>query len=142
MTLKRRTFNPKRRLCPAEVAQRRLPELLARAGRLRYSGNPEHKRNPGDFGLTPPSGPRPNKTLCDEVGVFRRAEAVSLLRAGLERSMFSEQERNGWPQNIWAVTDSGAPVEAQLEGDGVYHGYPMPEEDPMSEEILKIWNRA
>jgi hypothetical protein len=56
--------------------------------------------------------------------------------------MFSEQERNGWPQNIWAVTDSGAPVEAQLEGDGVYHGYPMPEEDPMSEEILKIWNRA
>lgn len=29
----------------------------------RYEGSPHHKRNPGDFGLTPPSAPRLDKTL-------------------------------------------------------------------------------
>jgi hypothetical protein len=27
-------------------------------------------------------------------------------------------------------------LEAQLEGDGRYHGYPMPEGDPFREEVL------
>lgn len=46
-----------------------------------------------------------------------------------------------WPQNIWAVTDEGCPVEAQLENQvqGTYHGYPMPEADPMRKEILERW---
>ena len=25
----------------------------------------------------------------------------------LQTGMFSAQERNGWPQNVWAVTDKG-----------------------------------
>lgn len=49
-----------------------------------------------------------------------------LLREGLRRGVFSPQERNGWPQNVWAVTEKGEPLEAQRETDGVYHGYPMP----------------
>lgn len=43
-------------------------KILAR--RAGYGGNPAHKRNPGDFGLPPPSDPRPFKTLCDEIGVM------------------------------------------------------------------------
>jgi hypothetical protein len=75
-----------------------------------------------------------------KVKIFTRAEAIRLLGAGLRRGLFSVQERNGWPQNIWSVTDGGQPLEAQLEGDGVYHGYPMPDADPFREEVLQRWN--
>ena len=106
---------------------------------LRYGGNPEHKRSPGDFGLTPPASPRPLKTLCDQVHIFTRSEATRLLRAGFKKGLFSVQERNGWPQNVWAVTDAGQPLEAQLESDGQYHGYPMQEADPFCKEVLDRW---
>jgi hypothetical protein len=142
MTLKKRTFNPKRRICTREefdLLQRALPELVKN---VRYGGNPEHKRNAGDFGLTPPSNPRPGKTLCDEVQIFSRAQALRLLRQGLSRGMVSSQIRNGWPQNVWAVTERGEPLEAQRENDGIYHGYPMPASDPFREEVLKRWHDA
>src|ERR1700690_2373348 len=139
--LKRRTYNPKRRLCAIEVLAARQGALSSQIQKVRYTGNPEHKRNPGDFGLTPPSAPRPGKTLCDEVQVYSRAEALSLLLAGLQRGMFSAQERDGWPQNVWAVTERGEPVEAQLESDGMYHGYPMAESDPFRQTVLKKWTR-
>jgi hypothetical protein len=137
--LRRRTFNPKRQLCPTEAVQIRQQILAPQIRLLRYSGNPEHKRNPGDFGLDPPSAPRPGKTLCDQVEIYSRAEAVALLRGGFQRGTFSAQERDGWPQNVWAVTDRGEPLEAQLEGPGVYHGYPMPEADPFREKIVERW---
>jgi hypothetical protein len=111
------------------------------AKHARYSGNPEHKRNPGDFGLDPPSSPRPGKTLCDVVEIQTRVAAVALLRAGLRKGTFSVQERGGWPQNVWAVTADGEPLEAQLEGEGVYHGYPMPQDDPFREDVLARWNQ-
>jgi hypothetical protein len=142
MILRRRTFNPKRRLCPVEDLEIRQGDLLPRIRSVRYAGNPEHKRTPGDFGLTPRSAPRPGKTLCDEVEIYSRAEALILLRAGLERGMFSVQERDGWPQNVWAVTEGGEPVEAQLEGPGIYHGYPMAEADPFREKVLERWSRS
>ena len=108
---------------------------------VNYSGNPEHKRNPGDFGLMPPSQPRADKTLCDIVGVFRWQEATKLLKEGVRKGLISEQEQNGYPQNIWAVTEDLLPLEAQLEnaGKGTYHGYPMPETDPFREEVLAKW---
>src|ERR1039457_3146407 len=137
--LRRRTFNPKRRLCPAEALQAWQAVLFARIENVRYSGNPEHKRNPGDFRLDPPSAPRPGKTLCDQVEIFSPAEALTLLQAGLQRGTFSAQERDGWPQNVWAVTARGEPLEAQLERQGVYHGYPMPEADPFREKVLERW---
>ena len=133
-------FTPKRKICTSDVAQQRLATMEPYLGGLRYGGNPEHKRNPGDFGLAPPSMPRPGKTLCDQVNIFTRTEAIGLLRSGFQRGLFSVQERNGWPQNVWAVTDAGEPLEAQLEGDGVYHGYPMPKADPFREEVVQRWN--
>jgi len=139
--MKRRTaFNTKRQL-DADFPQPQREELAARVG---YGGNPEHKRNPGDFGLTPPASPRPDKTLCDAVAIFNRAIALGLLRAGVSKGMVSQQKRGDFPQNIWAVTENGCPLEAQLENPetGHYHGYPMPETDPFRTLILDQWRQS
>lgn len=77
------------------------------------------------------------KTLCDAVGIFSSTEALELLRDGFRRKLVSRQQRDGWPQNVWAVTAAGEPLEAQLEGNGIYHGYPMPDNDPLREVILE-----
>jgi hypothetical protein len=61
-------FNKKRRIKVLEEGE--LQHCLDLAEEVRYGGNSEHKMNPGDFELTPPSGPRPGKSLCDTVGVF------------------------------------------------------------------------
>lgn len=131
-------YNGKRKLCASA------PDAKTLASRVSYGGNPEHKRNPGDFGLTPPAAHcRSDKSLCDATGILTRAAALKLLRAGIRRGLVSEQSRDGWPQNIWAVTDAGQPVEAMLENatQGVYHGYPMPLGDPFRAEILKRWRQ-
>ncbi len=139
---KRTTTNPKRQLrdipnLPAQ--QQTLHEL---AERVAYGGNPAHKRNPGDFNLNPPSAPRLNKTLCDGARIFRRAEALSLLQEGVRRGLISVQEQNGWPKNVWAVTEDGMAVEGILENQeiGSYHGYPMLLDEPLREEVIKRWN--
>ncbi|MDY0962950.1 hypothetical protein [Massilia sp. CFBP9026] len=140
--MKRRNnkFNPKRAL--AELTPENLQLCASLAKKVKYGGNPEHKRNPGDFGLSPPSDPRPGKSLCDGVAVFTRAEAVRYLRAGLKRGLISDRFISGWPKNIWSVTESGVALEAQIENVllGVYHGYPMPDSDPFVEDVLKRWN--
>jgi hypothetical protein len=66
-------------------------------------------------------------------------EALTLLRTGFQRGTFSAQERDGWPQNVWAVTENGEAVEAQLEGQGVYHGYPLAGGDPFREKLIERW---
>lgn len=111
------------------------------AGRARYTGNPVHKRNPGDFGLKPPALARPGKTLCDGAEIFTRVEAERLLKAGLTKGLVSVAWRDGWPQNVWAVSMNGMPVEAMLEDPirGAYHGYPMAESDPLAEVVLERW---
>lgn len=139
MKARYKQFNSKRRIvAKAHVAQHNLDQL---AMRVTYGGNPEHKRNPGDFGLTPPADPRPGKSLCDVAGIFRRAEALKLLQEGLRRGLMSDRQENGWPKNIWSVSSSGIPLEAQLENpiQGSYHGYPMPETDPLASEVLSRW---
>jgi len=129
MFAKRKSFNPKRRIASAPAQA----DLDRWADEVGYGGNPEHKRNPGDFGLTPPSSPRPHKTHCDPAGIFRREQALKLLREGIRRGLVSEQPGDGYPQNVWAVSAEGIPFEAQLENtaNGTYHGYPMPKEDPL-----------
>ena len=134
----RKAFNPKRSIAPDPG-----PEDLARWRHVvSYGGNSEHKRNPGDFDLTPPSNPRPDKTLCDGADISSRAEALKLLREGIRRGLVSVQIRNGFPQNIWAVTKDGIPLEGQLEnpGNGTYHGYPMPEADWFRSKVIDRWN--
>lgn len=132
-------FNPKRRISPVGTFSSGLLDGLA--NRASYTGNPEHKRRPGDYGLTPPTSPRPGKTLCDAAGDFPKALAEELLRNGFVRGLVSLQTRNGWPQNVWSVHD-GVAFEAQLENAtiGTYHGYPMPEDDDLREDVLKHWN--
>ena len=134
-----RKYNPKRRL-KSHGTHSEL-ELAKLAGAVKYTGNPEHKRNPGDFGLSPPSRPRRDKTLCDAAGILTRTDALKYLRLGLKRGAVSEQFVDGWPKIVWAVTEDGIPLEAQRDGTGNYHGYPMPPEDPMVAEIKKFWAR-
>ena len=130
--------------------KRRIKDLIAGdleccsnlADQMRYGGNPEHKMNPGDFGLTPPSGRRSGKSLCDTVGIFSREDALECFKSGLRKGLISDRFSGPWPQNIWAVTEGGHPLEAQLENQetGTYHGYPMPESDPLAAEVVKRWN--
>jgi hypothetical protein len=136
---KRKSFNPKRRI--ASVSARAHLERLA--AEVRYGGNPEHKRNPGDFGLTPPASPRLDKTLCDEAAIFHRGLALDLLREGIRRGLVSQQGST-YPQNVWAVSAEGVPLEAQLENpaNGTYHGYPMPEADPLRKIVIERWSAA
>ena len=105
-----------------------------------YKGSQFHKKHLGDFGLTPPAQPRMNRTLCD--GTHVKLELASkLLRAGAKLGLISTQVRNGLPQNIWAVSPNGIPLEAQLDNAeaGTYHGYPMGSGDPLGTEILARW---
>lgn len=136
-------FNPKRKLLTSAEAQARVSELGKLADQARYGGNPEHKKNPGDFGLAPPSDPRQGKSLCDAAQIFRRDDAQRLLQAGLRSGLVSDRMVGEWPKNVWSVTDQGCAMEAQLENPelGIYHGYPMPETDPLSHEVLRRWER-
>ncbi len=138
-TKRRTSFNSKRRIRNT-CGDLDIPDLIRSVS---YSGNPEHKRNPGDYGLTPPSQPRPDKTLCDIVQIMKKSESLELLRNGIRKGLLSERFCNGFPQNIWAVTNEGYPLEAQLENEftGAYHGYPMPDNDPFREKVIARWNR-
>jgi hypothetical protein len=64
-----------------------------------------------------------------------------LLRKGVRKGLISEQTRGEYPQNVWSVTRGGQALEAQLDNadQGIYHGYPMPDTDPMRDGVLKIW---
>jgi hypothetical protein len=140
MQRKYNQFNLKRRIKKLTSDNLKLcSELIEK---VQYGGNPEHKKNPGDFGLTPPTGPRPGKSLCDTASIFSRTIALEYLRSGLRKGLISESFNGLWPQNIWSVTDQGKPLEAQLENKttGTYHGYPMPESDPLAAEVIRLWN--
>ncbi|WP_295476516.1 hypothetical protein [uncultured Pseudomonas sp.] len=141
MKTRYKKFNLKRRVASRDtLSPERLTEL---AGLISYGGNPEHKKNPGDFGLTPPADPRPGKSLCDIANVFSRDQALHLLIQGVERGLVSDREDNVWPKNIWSVAAGSIALEAQLENPetGRYHGYPMPGSDPLAAEILGLWRR-
>ena len=116
----RRRFTPKRRVAHGWDIEK----LENLAERVSYTGNLEHKEAPGDFGLTPPVQPGPDKSKCDWIGILDRATALRLLKEGARRGLVSLQVRGAFPQNVWAVTDGGDPVEAQLENEstGTYHG--------------------
>lgn len=139
--MKRRehSYNPKRRMLPADQWSTELGQR--RAAEASYGGNSEHKTRPGDYGLTPPCNPRPGKTLCDVERDFLRTESLALLHRGFERGLVSVQTRNGWPQNVWAVSDVGEVFESQLENKetGTYHGYPMPEDDDFRSKVIEEW---
>lgn len=78
--------------------------------------------------------------MCDGASIFKRSDALRYLRDGLKRGAISEQSIGGWPTIVWAITDDGIPLEAQRDGEGSYHGYPIPPEDPMAAAVKKFWN--
>ena len=140
-------FNPKRDI--RDCSKEDEPFLEKLCSSVSYGGNPQHKKNPGDFGLEPPCEPRTTKSLCDAAAVFRRSEAIELLKCGIARGLVSRQvNEHGFPQNIWSVKrlDDGSeiPLEAQLENPqaGAYHGYPLPPTDPMYERVLVKWRKS
>jgi hypothetical protein len=108
--------------------------------RAAYEGSPHHKRNPGDFRLTPPSAPRIDKTLCDEAGIFKVAKANEIFAAAIDRGIISVAEVGGFPKQMWAVAD-GQVFEAMLGGsiEGRYHGYPIRKSDPLHDLITNAW---
>jgi len=141
---RRRHFNFKRGIRPCTKED--IPYLEWLLNVVSYGGNPEHKRNPGDFGLNPPSNPRPGKSLCDTVKVFKRELALKLLKEGVRRGLISDRiNEYNFPQNIWSVivmkNGERIPLESQIENPsaGVYHGYPVPPTDFKYKEILKRW---
>lgn len=139
----RNSYNPKRALVAVKPQQE---ELIALAESLRYGGNPEHKSDPGDFDLTPPSAPRSDKTLCDRAGIRLKSQALSILQSGVRKGLISRQARGTgrFPQNVWAVTDDGNAFEARIENEetGSYHGYPMPGDDPFRAAVIQAWSRT
>ena len=132
------------RLAPPPSDDRK--EVLAELSRqARYSGNPVHKKAPGDFGLVPPAAPRTNKSLCDAAKIFNRAEALRLLREGIRRGTVSTQEEEGgWPRVVWAVTEKGDILEARSDRSppGSYHGYPLLPGNPLEKELTRRWKEG
>jgi hypothetical protein len=110
-----------------------------------YTGNPFHKRNPGDYKLNPPFAARYEKTLCDIVNITKRDEATKLLREAFRRGLVSAKKEiftDIWPKFVWALTADGDPVEAMYDGRG-YHGYPISNiNSPLFDEIVKRWNNV
>ena len=112
------------------------------AAKVQYRGNPKHKRNPGNFGLTPPAQALPGATLCDDSGVCSRQEATALLRDGAMLGLVDVHETNGWPRMIWSVRQHDHMVfEARLENrqQGHYHGYPMHEDNPFRADLIAAY---
>jgi hypothetical protein len=138
---RRTRFNCKRKIAETPPPKEAL-KLLEKE--VRYGGKPEHKRNSGNFRLSPPARPRRDKSLCDEAGIFLRSRALELLRAGVRRGLISAWDGTNYPQNIWSMTEDGIPLEAQLEnaGNGTYHGYPLMENDPFRKTVIEKWSKS
>ena len=113
--------------------------LLSMIQNVKYSGNPVHKKHPGNFALSPPANHRPGKTLCDYSGIFRKEDALALLRRGMELGTISMPGKDGWPRRIWAVGESEMLLEAQPDAIGSYHGYPLISKDPFHSKVINIW---
>ncbi len=135
--IRKQTFR-KIRVPPLDEAER------SRLERAVYEGSPYHKRNLGDFDLTPPAAPRPDATLCDEAGITTRTAAAALFERAIERGLVSEATTHGgFPKQIWVVDERGQVFEAMYGGSraGSYHGYPIRMTDPLFLAVTKAWNQ-
>ncbi|MBK6688762.1 MAG: hypothetical protein IPG45_30090 [Deltaproteobacteria bacterium] len=105
-----RRAKERRRVTDRKIRGQRLSEaerafLIQNA---RYEGSPYHKRDPGNFGLTPPSRPRPDATLCDEAGLLNKEQAERLLQRAIDRGLVSEASAaGGYPKQLWAYDGGG-----------------------------------
>lgn len=136
---KRQGNNPKRRVASAGAIN---PEIRGNLFRARYVGSAHHKSNPADYGFIPPVNPRRGKSLCDDIRVITRQEAIDLFSFGIHLAMISNYQVNGLPKFVWAVDGYGEAYEAKLGDDGFsYHGYGLDRDDPFRENIIAEWRR-
>ena len=125
------------REAPLTEAQR---EFLRQ--QARYEGSPLHKREPNNFGLIPPASPRPDKTLCDEAGVFDKRVAIALFERAVTVGLVSAKDKvEGFPAQMWVVDDDGRVFELIYGGSqtGCYHGYPIRRANPLFDKISLAW---
>lgn len=117
------------------------PEKALLRAQAFYEGSPFHKRNPGDFGLTPPAAPRPDATLCDETRVLELATARRLFAEAIDGGLVSEAGTGEFPKELWVVGADGQVFEAMYGGSraGAYHGYPIRRSDPWFDVVTRAW---
>ena len=97
---KRQGNNPKRRVASDGAISSEVRGNLARA---RYVGSAHHKSRPADYGFIPPVNPRPGKSLCDDIRIVTRREAIRLFHSAIHLEMMSSYLVNGLPKFVWAV---------------------------------------
>ncbi|MCY4259243.1 MAG: hypothetical protein OXC91_03125 [Rhodobacteraceae bacterium] len=97
-----------------------------------------------DFGFTPPTSPRPDKSLCDGTGPVSRTQAQRLFRKGIDRAMISRCRIGNYPKFIWAVDEerSNRVYEAKLDkNSNRYHGYELGNDEvTMRTYVIDAWN--
>ena len=138
---KRQGNNPKRRLIPRDELDAEDLRRLARE--TCHVGSALHKSKPADYGFTPPTSPRPSKSLCDGRRIVKEREAKTLFGQGLSRGMVSPYAKNGFPKYVWAVDRDGEVYEAKVGGDGrSYHGYALnaDRERDLCRWVVTEWN--
>ena len=134
---------PKKKAALAKAGSISRDKLERMEGAARYRSSPYHKSRLSSSDPRIATRPRPDKTICDVPTLGDCRNAGDLLRAGFRRCMVSEQNRQGWPQNVWAVDDGGTVYEAQLSNSelGEYHGYPIKKDDGFASFIGEEWGR-
>lgn len=119
-------------------------EKIFLSHRCAYEGKADHKRNPGDFNLSPPCQPRSDRTLCDEAEITTRAQASALLKKAIARGIVGGEVKGHpeYPKYLWVVDDRNQVFEITEGGSqlGRYHGHPMRKNSPMYNRILDLWN--
>ena len=132
-----------------------IQKMLGTAVYAVYEGSALHKTEPFKSGpdatLVTPAW-HEDKTPCENEAYPNSTESTArkLLLKGLQRRMvdagFAEDLRSGsgrgFPKHIWAVYNDKHAFEANCSARSkqpVYHGYPLPEWDPMREVVLKMW---
>ena len=131
---KRQGNDPKRRIArPGHTT----PEVRDRISTARYVGNAIHKSKPANYGFNPPVSPRHHKSVCDDIRVIRKEEAIELFQAGIARGMVSTCLINGLPKYVWAVDSDGEAYEAKLsKGTINYYGYRL--EDTRDKRMRRL----
>lgn len=138
---KRQSNRPDRRFAAFGLIS--TSELNRLAPLLQYEGDPRHKLHPGDYGFVPPVNPRPTKSVCDDLGLVLRDQAVQLFQSGIEAGMVSPFVPGSTPKYVRAVDAAGEVYEAKAKPpDVVYHGYRLGDDErDMRRYILAEWRR-
>ncbi len=64
---------------------------------------------------------------------------MELLRKGLERGAVSEKFAGKWSKQVCAISDNGEVLEARLDRESSYHGYPLAIGDAFGDDVIKFW---